>query len=92
MDLRFNSIQFISYKPCTISTLAPAATVSNTGKRECRTYNEALEAKVRGSNPTSASRLPLSRLGKPGSIPALVLPSGGMALGHLKLQLNHQCY
>ncbi|KAG5444943.1 Mediator of RNA polymerase II transcription subunit 7 [Clonorchis sinensis] len=34
--------------------------------------------KVHGSNPTSASRLPLSRLGKPGSIPALVLSSGGM--------------
>ncbi|KAG5449590.1 hypothetical protein CSKR_101578 [Clonorchis sinensis] len=35
--------------------------------------------KVRGSNPISASRLPLSRLGQPGSIPALVLPLGGMA-------------
>ncbi|KAG5441692.1 hypothetical protein CSKR_103172 [Clonorchis sinensis] len=40
--------------------------------------------KVRGSNPTSASRLPLSRLGQPGSIPALVLPSGGMAARHRK--------
>ncbi|KAG5454335.1 hypothetical protein CSKR_109209, partial [Clonorchis sinensis] len=38
--------------------------------------------KVRGSNPTSASRLSLSRLGQPGSIPALVLPSGGMAARH----------
>ncbi|KER26348.1 hypothetical protein T265_06393 [Opisthorchis viverrini] len=35
---------------------------------------------VRGSNPTSVSRRPLSRLGQPGSIPALVLPSGGKAL------------
>ncbi|KAG5446775.1 Nuclear speckle splicing regulatory protein 1 [Clonorchis sinensis] len=34
--------------------------------------------KVHGSNPTSASRLPLSRLGQPGSIPGLMLPSGGM--------------
>ncbi|GAA49359.1 NAD+ kinase [Clonorchis sinensis] len=34
-----------SYKPCTIGTLIPAATVSITGKRECGTYNEALEAK-----------------------------------------------
>ncbi|KAG5442805.1 hypothetical protein CSKR_112268 [Clonorchis sinensis] len=34
---------------------------------------------VRGSNPTSASRLPLSRLGQPDSIPALVLPLGSMA-------------
>ncbi|KAG5450703.1 hypothetical protein CSKR_102923 [Clonorchis sinensis] len=40
--------------------------------------------KVRGSNPTSASRLPLSRLGQPGSISALVLPSGGMAARHRK--------
>ncbi|KAG5455256.1 hypothetical protein CSKR_106438, partial [Clonorchis sinensis] len=44
-----------------------------------RTYR-----KVRGSNPASASRLPLSRLGQPGSIPALVLPSGGMAARHRK--------
>ncbi|KER27498.1 hypothetical protein T265_05459 [Opisthorchis viverrini] len=34
---------------------------------------------IYGSNPTSASGLPLSRLGQPGSIPAFVLPSGGMA-------------
>ncbi|KAG5444707.1 hypothetical protein CSKR_107757 [Clonorchis sinensis] len=39
---------------------------------------------VRGSNPTSASRLPLSRLGQPGSSSALVLPSGGMAVRHRK--------
>ncbi|KAG5442242.1 hypothetical protein CSKR_100174, partial [Clonorchis sinensis] len=39
---------------------------------------------VRGSNPTSASRLSLSRLEQPGSIPALVLPSGGMAARHRK--------
>ncbi|KER20104.1 LOW QUALITY PROTEIN: hypothetical protein T265_15393 [Opisthorchis viverrini] len=42
------------------------------------------DRKVRDSNPTSASRLPLSRLGQPGSIPALVLPSGGMAARHRK--------
>ncbi|KER29088.1 hypothetical protein T265_04182 [Opisthorchis viverrini] len=34
---------------------------------------------VRGSNPNSASRLLLPRLGQPGSIAALVLPSGGTA-------------
>ncbi|GAA51179.1 spectrin beta chain brain 1, partial [Clonorchis sinensis] len=34
-----------SYKPCTIGTLVPAATVSITGKPECGTYKEALEAK-----------------------------------------------
>ncbi|KER29480.1 hypothetical protein T265_13362, partial [Opisthorchis viverrini] len=39
---------------------------------------------VRGSNPTSASRLPLSRLGQPGSIPAFVRPSGSMAIRHRK--------
>ncbi|KER32223.1 hypothetical protein T265_12825, partial [Opisthorchis viverrini] len=42
------------------------------------------DRKVRGSNPTSATRLPLSRLGQPGSNPALVLPSGGMAARHRK--------
>ncbi|KAG5446404.1 hypothetical protein CSKR_113270 [Clonorchis sinensis] len=36
------------------------------------------DRKVRGPNPTSPSQLPLSRLGQPGSISALVLPSGGM--------------
>ncbi|KAG5454394.1 hypothetical protein CSKR_107223 [Clonorchis sinensis] len=42
-----------------------------------------VEHKVRGSNPTrSASRLPLSSLGQPGSFPALVLPSGRMAARH----------
>ncbi|KAG5450054.1 hypothetical protein CSKR_103288 [Clonorchis sinensis] len=40
--------------------------------------------KVRGSNPTSVSRLPLSRLGQPDNIPALVLPSGGVAARHRK--------
>ncbi|KAG5442235.1 hypothetical protein CSKR_100179 [Clonorchis sinensis] len=42
------------------------------------------DRKVCGSNPTSASRLPLSWFGQPGSIPALVLPSGGMAARHRK--------
>ncbi|KAG5447284.1 Heat shock cognate 71 kDa protein [Clonorchis sinensis] len=40
--------------------------------------------KFHGSNPTSASRLPLSRLGQPRSIPAFVLPSGSMAARHRK--------
>ncbi|KAG5453215.1 Insulin-like growth factor 1 receptor, variant 2 [Clonorchis sinensis] len=43
---------------------------------------ESTDRKVRGSIPTSASRLPLSRLGQPGIIPALVLPSGGTAARH----------
>ncbi|KER30840.1 hypothetical protein T265_13085, partial [Opisthorchis viverrini] len=40
--------------------------------------------KVRGSNPTSASRLPVSRLGQPGNIQALLLPSSGMLARHRK--------
>ncbi|KER33773.1 hypothetical protein T265_12543, partial [Opisthorchis viverrini] len=43
---------------------------------------EFTDRKIRGSNPTYVSRLPLSRLGQPGSIPALVLPSDGMAARH----------
>ncbi|KAG5445779.1 hypothetical protein CSKR_114032 [Clonorchis sinensis] len=43
---------------------------------------EFADRKVRGSNPTSASRLPLSRFGQPGSISALVQPSGGMTVRH----------
>ncbi|KAG5452092.1 hypothetical protein CSKR_107931 [Clonorchis sinensis] len=47
------------------------------------------DRKIRGSDPTSASRIPLSRLGQPGSILALVLPSGCMAARHKRaLQLN----
>ncbi|KER22052.1 hypothetical protein T265_09767 [Opisthorchis viverrini] len=49
---------------------------------------ESTDCKVRGSNPTSASRLPLSRLRQPDSISALVLPPGGMAARHWVLQLN----
>ncbi|KAG5451573.1 hypothetical protein CSKR_104342 [Clonorchis sinensis] len=45
---------------------------------------EFTDRKVRGSNPTPASRLLLFRLGQPGSIPALVLPSGGMAARYRK--------
>ncbi|KAG5444487.1 hypothetical protein CSKR_101833 [Clonorchis sinensis] len=33
---------------------------------------ELTDRKIRGSNPTSAFRIPLSRLGQPGSIPALL--------------------
>ncbi|KAG5451144.1 hypothetical protein CSKR_102687 [Clonorchis sinensis] len=40
--------------------------------------------KARGSSPTSAARLLLPRLGKPGIIPALVLPSSGLAVRHRK--------
>ncbi|KAG5442226.1 hypothetical protein CSKR_100189 [Clonorchis sinensis] len=37
------------------------------------------DQKARGSNPTSGSRLLLTRLGQPSSIPVLVPPSDGMA-------------
>ncbi|KER20676.1 LOW QUALITY PROTEIN: hypothetical protein T265_15261 [Opisthorchis viverrini] len=46
--------------------------------------SELTDRKVSGSKPTSASRLPLSRIEQPGSIPALVHPSGGMAARHRK--------
>ncbi|KAG5451760.1 hypothetical protein CSKR_109191 [Clonorchis sinensis] len=42
---------------------------------------EFTDRKIRGSNPASASRFPLFRLGQPGSIPALV-PPGGMTARH----------
>ncbi|KAG5442752.1 hypothetical protein CSKR_104249 [Clonorchis sinensis] len=45
---------------------------------------EFTDRKGRGSNRTSASRLPPSRLGQLDSIPALVQPSGGMAARHRK--------
>ncbi|KER26416.1 hypothetical protein T265_06333 [Opisthorchis viverrini] len=54
------------------------------GKSRCRGRVRTTDIPVRGSNPTSAIRLTLSRLGRPGSIPALVLPSGGMAVRHWK--------
>ncbi|KER26429.1 hypothetical protein T265_06344 [Opisthorchis viverrini] len=45
---------------------------------------EFTDRKVRGLNPTSASRLFLSRLEQPGSVPALVLASGGISVRHRK--------
>ncbi|KER28068.1 hypothetical protein T265_05044 [Opisthorchis viverrini] len=45
---------------------------------------EFADRKARGSNPTSATRLPLSKPGRPGSILAPVLPPGVMAAGHQK--------
>ncbi|KAG5449705.1 hypothetical protein CSKR_103080 [Clonorchis sinensis] len=46
---------------------------------------EFTDRKIRRSNPTFASRLLLSKLGQPGSIPALVLSSGGVAARHRKV-------
>ncbi|KER29249.1 hypothetical protein T265_04095 [Opisthorchis viverrini] len=45
---------------------------------------EFTDHKFCGSNPTSTSRLPFSRLWQPGDIPAPVLPSGGMTARHRK--------
>ncbi|KAG5447218.1 hypothetical protein CSKR_113521 [Clonorchis sinensis] len=42
------------------------------------------DRKVRGSNPTSALRIPLSRPGQSDSIPALVLPLGDMTARYRK--------
>ncbi|KER26763.1 hypothetical protein T265_06047 [Opisthorchis viverrini] len=53
---------------------------------------EFADRKVRGSNPTSVSQLPLSRLGQLGSIPALVLPSGGIAVWHRKRATAEQFF
>ncbi|KAG5447550.1 hypothetical protein CSKR_101324 [Clonorchis sinensis] len=62
-DVNQFQFQFISYKPCTIGTLVPGATVSITGKRECGTYNEALEAKACSSwGPHSGRRQLPNRL------------------------------
>ncbi|GAA52889.1 hypothetical protein CLF_109042, partial [Clonorchis sinensis] len=41
------------------------------------------DRRVRGSKPTSASQLPLPRLGRLGSIPPLVLPLAGTAAGEV---------
>ncbi|KAG5449823.1 hypothetical protein CSKR_109099 [Clonorchis sinensis] len=60
-------------------------TESNGGTRWLKWLDrKCTDRKVRGSNPASATRLPLSRLGQPGSIPALVLPSKSMAARHRK--------
>ncbi|KER22313.1 hypothetical protein T265_09558 [Opisthorchis viverrini] len=45
---------------------------------------ELTDWKVPGSDPISTSPFLLSRLGKHGSVPALVIPSGRIAVGHRK--------
>ncbi|KER23417.1 hypothetical protein T265_08690 [Opisthorchis viverrini] len=51
---------------------------------------EFTDRKIRGSNPTSATRLLLSRLGRPGSIPDVVTPCG-MAARHRKAVTPFRC-
>ncbi|KER27443.1 hypothetical protein T265_05543 [Opisthorchis viverrini] len=58
------------------------------GEMAKRLEHQFTDRKVCGLKPNSGSRIPLSRLGQPGSIPAPVKPPGGMAtspdsLGHL---------
>ncbi|KAG5455344.1 hypothetical protein CSKR_105497 [Clonorchis sinensis] len=55
-----------------------------TTERQRGSMREFTDRKVRDSNPTSDCRLPLSRLGQRGSIPALVIPLGGMEVWHRK--------
>ncbi|KER34038.1 hypothetical protein T265_00223 [Opisthorchis viverrini] len=63
---------------------------------------EFTDRNVHGSNPISASRICPSRLGRPGSIPALVPPSAGIAARYQKgataerffclINPSNQCY
>ncbi|GAA47598.1 protein kinase [Clonorchis sinensis] len=75
-----------SRQKCPFSKWGLVVSVVTTGGGEIaqRLERERTDRKVRGSNPTTASRFPLSRLGQPGSTPALVLPSGGTAARHRK--------
>ncbi|KAG5442903.1 hypothetical protein CSKR_107392 [Clonorchis sinensis] len=57
---------------------------NNTEARCLWLEREFTDRRVRGSNPTSASRLSMSRLGQPGRIPVLVLPSDDMAVVYRK--------
>ncbi|KAG5454358.1 hypothetical protein CSKR_113904 [Clonorchis sinensis] len=68
----------------TVSLKFGVCCVSETGETAQWLGREFTDRKVRGSNPTSASQLPLSTIGQPGSIQALVLPSGGIAARHRK--------
>ncbi|KAG5445182.1 hypothetical protein CSKR_103355 [Clonorchis sinensis] len=65
---------FFSGSPASILPEAVTFLIFLAGARLLKWLEREFTArKVRGSIPTSASRLPLSRLGQPGSIPALVL-------------------
>ncbi|KER32506.1 hypothetical protein T265_01386 [Opisthorchis viverrini] len=76
-------------KKCQVHTHGHAVTVHITHNPDRARWPKRLESqftdrKFRGSNPTSISRLPLSRLGQPGSISTLVQTSGSMAVRHRK--------
>ncbi|KER27564.1 hypothetical protein T265_05383 [Opisthorchis viverrini] len=75
----------VGFEPRTLRLATELSWGRETGARWPKWLErEFTDRKVRGSNLTSASRLPLSRLGQPGSIPALVQPSGGMTARHRK--------
>ncbi|KER19912.1 hypothetical protein T265_15432, partial [Opisthorchis viverrini] len=69
---------------CTRAELLPGCPSLEGSGEMLRMEREFTERKFRSSNPTSASRLLPYRLGQPDSIPALVQPSGGMAVRHRK--------
>ncbi|KAG5453173.1 hypothetical protein CSKR_110625 [Clonorchis sinensis] len=68
-----------------LSTKAQQCLTAAQGSAKSATTTTGMHArKVRGSNPTFASQLLLSSFEQPGSIQALMLPSGGMAARHRK--------
>ncbi|KAG5447015.1 hypothetical protein CSKR_110206 [Clonorchis sinensis] len=73
---------------CTVSVLCSLSKLTpylKSRKRSIIFFNSSSSSLLAGiPDPTSASRFPLSVLGQPGSIPALVLPSGGMTARHRK--------
>ncbi|KER22014.1 hypothetical protein T265_09807 [Opisthorchis viverrini] len=75
------TIRFVELTRMRAKWIQPEVVVINFGTPEGLS---GWSAKVRGSNPTSGSRLLLSRLEQPGSILTLVLPSGGMAAMYRK--------
>ncbi|KAG5447119.1 hypothetical protein CSKR_107586 [Clonorchis sinensis] len=79
VDVRVTSLIKAVQAASNCPTLQSAVCTSEMARWLKWLEREFTDRKVRGSNPTSASRLPLSRFGQPGSIPALVLPLGGMA-------------
>ncbi|KER30013.1 hypothetical protein T265_03492 [Opisthorchis viverrini] len=68
-----SDLYYVKLEHCTLSGLVTWKLVNKSTEREFT------DRKVRGLNPTSASRLPLPRLGQPDSIPALMLPLGSMS-------------
>ncbi|KER24697.1 hypothetical protein T265_07699 [Opisthorchis viverrini] len=83
IDERFSWVPGESFRQNQIGTRMNATSIGSKKQVDARwtkrLEREFTDRKVRGSNPTSASRLPPSRFGQLGSIRALMLPSGNMA-------------